>query len=53
MAGNVFTTVDDPVNSVGRHSSIAIGADGLPVISYQDITAGALRVLKCGTRTCQ
>ena len=52
-AGNVSTTVDDPVNSVGRHSSIAIGADGLPVISYQDITAGALRVLKCGTRTCQ
>jgi len=52
-AGNVSTTVDDPINSVGRHSAIGIGTDGLPVISYQDQTAGALRVLKCGTRTCQ
>lgn len=52
-AGAVSTTVDDPVNNVGRYSSIAIGADGLPVISYQDVTATALRVLKCGTRTCQ
>ena len=51
--GNVSTTVDDPVNTVGRHSSIAIGTDGLPVISYQDQTARALRVIKCGTRTCQ
>ena len=47
------TTVDDPVNRVGRHSSIAIGTDGLPVISYQDQTARTLRVIKCGTRTCQ
>ncbi len=52
-SGNVSTTVDDPVNRVGRHSSIAIGTDGLPVISYQDQTARALRVIKCGTRTCQ
>jgi hypothetical protein len=33
--------------------TIAIGADGLSLISYQDITANALRVIKCGTRTCQ
>ena len=52
-AGNLSTTVDDPVNSVGRQSAIAIGTDGLPVISYQDTTAGTLRVIKCGTRTCQ
>jgi hypothetical protein len=45
--------VDDPVNRVGQHSSIAIGTDGLPVISYQDQTARTLWVIKCGTRTCQ
>jgi hypothetical protein len=52
-AGNVSVTVDDPVNVVGLHSAIAIGADGLPVISHSDQTARALRVVKCGTRTCQ
>ncbi len=52
-AGNVSTTVDDPVNRVGLHSSIAMGTDGLPVIGYQDPEADALRVVKCGTRTCQ
>lgn len=51
-AGNVSTTVDDPANSVGTHTSIAIGADGLPVISHLDETAQALRVTKCGTPAC-
>jgi predicted regulator of Ras-like GTPase activity (Roadblock/LC7/MglB family) len=48
-----ITTVDDPANAVGFFTSIAIGADGLPVISYFDNTADALRVAKCGTRSCQ
>jgi hypothetical protein len=48
-----ITTVDDPVNEVGFNSSIAIGADGLPVISYFDVTAGALKVAKCATETCR
>ncbi len=52
-AGNVSVTVDDPVNTVGLHSAIAIGTDGLPVISHSDQTARALRVAKCGTATCQ
>ena len=47
------TTVDDPVHRVGRHASLAIGADGLPVIAYQDVDAEALEVAKCGTRSCQ
>jgi hypothetical protein len=51
-AGNVSTTVDDPANTVGLYSSIAIGADGLPLISHQDQTAGALRVTHCGNPTC-
>jgi predicted regulator of Ras-like GTPase activity (Roadblock/LC7/MglB family) len=48
-----ITTVDNPANDVGQFTSIAIGADGLPVISYWDSTAGALKVAKCGTRSCQ
>ena len=31
---NVITTVDDPANSVGFDTSIAIGNDDLPVVSY-------------------
>jgi hypothetical protein len=38
---------------VGRYTSIAIGTDGLPVISYFDDTANTLKVAKCGTRSCQ
>jgi hypothetical protein len=51
-AGNVSTTVDDPANTVGLYTSIAIGADGLPIISHQDQTAGALRVTHCGNPSC-
>jgi hypothetical protein len=52
-AASVVTTVDDhPVNTVGTHTSIAIGADGLPVISYYDSTAGALKVAKCVNANC-
>ncbi len=49
----IITTVDDPANSVGRYPDIVIGADGLPVIAYLDMTADALKVVKCGTRSCQ
>lgn len=48
----ISVTVDDPANSVGQWSAIKFGADGLPVISHYDATAGLLRVAKCGTRTC-
>ncbi len=47
-----ITTVDDPVNSVGGFSSIAIGADGFPVISYHDDTAKSLKVAKCIDAAC-
>jgi len=49
----IITAVDDPLNRVGWYNSIAIGADGFPVISYQDITAGALRVAKCMNPSCR
>ncbi len=47
-----ITTVDDPANSVGLYTSLAIGADGLPVISYNDSTAGSLKVAKCNDAAC-
>ena len=37
---------------VGAHNSITIGVDGLPVISYQDVTNGDLKVVKCANRFC-
>ena len=49
---STITTVDDPVNNVGQYTSIAIGADGFPVISYQDITAQSLKVAKCVNAAC-
>lgn len=47
-----ITTVDDPANSVGYFASIAIGADGVPVVSYLDLSAIALKVAKCNDPAC-
>jgi predicted regulator of Ras-like GTPase activity (Roadblock/LC7/MglB family) len=46
------TTVDDQTDNVAVYTSIAIGADGLPVISHQNITKFALRVTHCGNAAC-
>jgi hypothetical protein len=51
-SGNTITTVDNPANLVGAAASIAIGADGLPVIAYRDLTASALKVAHCGNVSC-
>ncbi len=50
--GNVTRLPDPSSNDVGYDTAIAIGADGLPVISYHDATANALRVTHCGDLTC-
>ena len=42
----------ESVASVGYYTSIAIGADGLPIIGHQDVTNADLRVVKCATMTC-
>lgn len=42
----------DTVGQVGRFSSITVGADGLPLISYNDLGNGNLKVLACGNLTC-
>ncbi len=50
-AGNTSTAVDT-AGDVGQHTSIAISADGFPVVSYQNVTSGTLKVLKCTVATC-
>jgi hypothetical protein len=51
-AGNVTTTVDDPEGMAGSYSSIAIGPDGLPLVSHYYLSEGSLRVTKCGNASC-
>jgi hypothetical protein len=48
-----ITTVDDPGNNVGQASAIAIAADGLPIISYRDLSSASLKVVKCASRACR
>ena len=48
----VTTVVDDPENSVGGFTSIVIGTDGFPVISYWDEDANMLKVAKCNDTAC-
>ncbi|HET9316805.1 MAG TPA: hypothetical protein VFQ51_14520, partial [Vicinamibacteria bacterium] len=53
-AANIVSIVDSPLNtSVGRYTSIAVPADGLPIIAYHDLSNGALKVAKCGNAACQ
>jgi hypothetical protein len=49
-----ISVVDDPANGdeVGEFTSIALGNDGFPVISYYDRTNGRLKVAKCGDLNC-
>ena len=50
-SGNVITDIDF-IDNVGQYTSIAIGADGLPVISYYDNTNDNLKVAHCGDIDC-
>ena len=49
---STLTTVDSGGNVVGQFTSITLGADGLPVISYYDLISGDLRVAKCVIAAC-
>ena len=52
-SNNVITTVDS-IGSVGGQSSITVGVDGLPVISYLEdfISHEDLKVAKCTNQFC-
>jgi hypothetical protein len=45
-------TAVDTAGSVGQHTSIVIGNDGFPVISYYDNTNFVLKVAKCVNAAC-
>jgi predicted regulator of Ras-like GTPase activity (Roadblock/LC7/MglB family) len=49
--GATLTTVDSD-GDVGSFASIALGADGLPVIAYRDTTNSTLKILHCGDAAC-
>lgn len=54
-AGNdeSLVTADDRTGTdVGKNASIAIGADGHPVISLDDDTNDELVIAKCHSRCC-
>lgn len=50
-SGNSILTVDD-LGRVGEGTSIAIGSDGLPIISFRDHFTEQLRIVHCGDLTC-
>ena len=50
-SGNTITAVDT-AGIVGDYTSLTIGTDGLPIISYHDISATALNALKCSLLDC-
>ncbi len=51
-AGNVINAVDTNGTLVGWETTIAIGPDGNPVISYYEMGTGALRAARCGNPAC-
>jgi len=50
--GTSTISLVDSTGEVGWFTSITIGADGLPVIAYHDVTQGDLKVVKCSSATC-
>jgi hypothetical protein len=42
----------DHAGDVGQYSSVTIGIDGLPLISYYDATNGNLKVAHCSNSAC-
>jgi len=49
----VFSRITlDSTGNVGKYTSITIGTDGLPVISYYDMSNGDLKVAHCSDTAC-
>ncbi len=50
--GNETISTVDSTQNVGAYSSLAIGTDGNPVISYYDGSNGGLKVARCNDPAC-
>ena len=50
--GSTVSTVDSTTTAVGLYNSITIGGDGLPVISYLDVTNNSVHVAHCSNAEC-
>ena len=50
-SGNATTTVDS-TGDTGQNSSIKIGSDGFPIISYARSDTPSLKVIHCGNTAC-
>jgi len=51
-SGNVMTPVDQSSDPLGYDTSMAIGTDGFPVVSYWDGSNSDLKFLHCGNAAC-
>ncbi len=51
-SGAATVTLVDTAGSVGHHTSLAIGTDGNPVISYFDAVNQDLKIAKCANPAC-
>ena len=50
--GPTTLTTLDATGGVGYYAAIAVGADGLPIVAYYDITNLDLKTAKCGNVAC-
>ena len=51
--GDDSVVTPDTLGEVGKHSSLTLGANGLPVVSYNDESNPyALKILHCGSYPC-
>lgn len=46
------STIDGATTDVGQDTGITIGADGVPLISYTDVTNADLKVARCADIAC-
>jgi hypothetical protein len=46
------TNLDVTASTVGGFTSIAVGLDGIPLVSYQDGTSLDLKIARCTTPAC-